>query len=287
MSRITLLFALFFLLTATASAESPVWKISNNTGHLYLAGTIHVLAADDYPLPAAFDRAYQDSKKLVFETDISSLQSADFQQALMQYMTYSDGKTLQTVLSEKTYKELASFMQSRGLPIAMFNAFKPSMVMLAITEAELKRLGMGQAGVDAHFFARATGDNKPRGQLEDALEQVAFLADMGKGQEDAFVRYSLQDIQQLADTMNRLKAAWVKGDLDTLERIALEPMLEEFTAIYNSLLRDRNNNWLPQIIAMLGNRETEMVLVGALHLVGPHGLLEQLEQKGYTVQRMH
>ena len=287
MQKVTVLAVILFYFFSNAQAESPVWKISSSNGYLYLAGTIHVLAAQDYPLPAAFEQAYQDAKTLVFETDISKLQSTAFQQAMLKQMMYSNGQSLKTVLSQQVYSELASFMQSKGLAIEMFVNFKPSMVMLAITEAELKRLGMGQAGVDAHYFAKASRDNKPRGELEDALQQLAFLADLGKDKEDAFVRYSMQDIQQLAPTMNRLKAAWANGDLAELERIALQPLKVEFASIYNSLLRDRNNNWLPQIISMLNNSETEMVLVGALHLVGPHGLLELLEQKGYTVQQMY
>ena len=38
----------------TATAESAVWKVSKGEDYLYLAGTVHVLRASDYPLPREF-----------------------------------------------------------------------------------------------------------------------------------------------------------------------------------------------------------------------------------------
>jgi hypothetical protein len=37
---------------------------------------------------------------------------------------------------------------------------------------------------------------------------------------------------------------------------------------------------------MLRSRETELVLVGALHLVGPEGLIAQLKRRGYRVEQL-
>ena len=81
--------------------------------------------------------------------------------------------------------------------------------------------------------------------------------------------------------------AWARGregDKAALVSLGIEPMQEEFPAIYHSLLVDRNQAWLPQVDAMLQTAETELVLDGALHLVGEDGLLAELARKGYTVQ---
>ena len=37
---------------------------------------------------------------------------------------------------------------------------------------------------------------------------------------------------------------------------------------------------------MAANAEVEFVLVGALHLSGPDGLLLQLEQRGYRIRQL-
>jgi uncharacterized protein YbaP (TraB family) len=46
----------------------------------------------------------------------------------------------------------------------------------------------------------------------------------------------------------------------------------------------RNQAWLPQIQALFGNKEQELVLVGLGHLAGSDGLLALLQQAGYQVE---
>jgi uncharacterized protein YbaP (TraB family) len=61
-------------------------------------------------------------------------------------------------------------------------------------------------------------------------------------------------------------------------------MRKDYPELYQQVLVERNNNWLPQIEAFLKTPETELILVGALHLAGNDGLLAQLRQRGYKVE---
>ena len=78
-------FLVFLLIgfTSPVYAGAPVWKISKDGNVLYLGGTIHLLGVNDYPLPAAFEKAYQQSSLLVFEADIQKLQSPEYQKILL------------------------------------------------------------------------------------------------------------------------------------------------------------------------------------------------------------
>ena len=60
-------------------------------------------------------------------------------------------------------------------------------------------------------------------------------------------------------------------------------MRRDYPALYQDLLVKRNQAWLVKLEQMLKNAGTELVLVGALHLVGREGLLEQLRARGYKV----
>ena len=61
-------------LTARAAwAASSVWAIHGAHSTLYLAGSVHLLPAQDAALPAAFERAYADSAQLVMELDLARL----------------------------------------------------------------------------------------------------------------------------------------------------------------------------------------------------------------------
>ena len=75
---------IFSLICLSTLAETSLWKVSNGDKHIYLGGTFHMLAESDYPLPAEFEDTYQKVNWLVFETDISALESAEFQQQFQQ-----------------------------------------------------------------------------------------------------------------------------------------------------------------------------------------------------------
>src|SRR5256885_6497563 len=46
-----------------------VWKVTNAKAPFYLVGSVHALSPHDYPLPAPYEVALKDSKRLLFEFD--------------------------------------------------------------------------------------------------------------------------------------------------------------------------------------------------------------------------
>lgn len=290
LTKLYYVFSILFLgVVNTASATSSVWQVTdvkNGNNSIYLGGTVHVLTADDYPLPVEFDRAYALADVVVLETDMAKLDSPAFQQTMLSQLSYPKGQDVTQDLSPETYKLLAEFCESRGIGMQVINNFKPSMISLMLTMVELQRFNFTGIGVDKHFYNKAIHDGKTLGQLETAEEQLTFIAGLGKGKEDEYIRYTLEDIKTLPTFMTEMKGAWRNGETQALVELAITPLVDEFPDIYQSLLVQRNNNWLPQIKAMLRNQKTELVLVGALHLVGKDGLLQQLESAGYKVKQL-
>ncbi|HEC20101.1 MAG TPA: TraB/GumN family protein [Gammaproteobacteria bacterium] len=266
-------------------AETSLWRVSDGANVLFLGGTIHVLSKDDYPLPAAFDKAYAQSGKLVFETDVGASQDPAFAQAMMQRMMFTDGNSLKTVLRADVYQQLQAFGAERGLPMQMLERMRPPLAVLTLTFMELQRMGMAGAGVDSYYFHKAQADKKSLGMLETTAEQLDFLVNMGRGRENDFVSYSLRDLRKLAQVMRDMKSAWRDGKPDALAALGMDTMRKDFPAIYQQLLVQRNRNWVPKIDAMLHDPGTELVLVGALHLVGEEGVLAALRAKGYRIQQ--
>ena len=60
-----------------------------------------------------------------------------------------------------------------------------------------------------------------------------------------------------------------------------------FPKVFNTLLTQRNQNWLPMLTGMLSTPETEFVLVGTMHLAGAKSVLSLLEKRGYSVQQLN
>jgi uncharacterized protein YbaP (TraB family) len=63
-------------------------------------------------------------------------------------------------------------------------------------------------------------------------------------------------------------------------------MQRDYPRIYQSLLVERNNNWMPRIKKLLQHPEPKLILVGALHLAGPDGLLAILAGNGYQLEQL-
>jgi len=274
------------LWSAGSIAQTSVWQVSKGDSKIYLAGTIHLLRQQDYPLPAAFEQAFEASQRLYFETDIGAMSDLGLQQHMLEQLTYQDGSTLSSVLSAEAYAALSEYAAGTGIPLAMLQTFKPGLLISTLSVMEFQKLGFTPQGVDAYFFSKSMGKGKHTGELESIDEQIAMLARMGEGYESEFVLYSIRDFAQLGTTIDSMVQAWRQGDTQLLLAEFVEPMLTNTPDLYASLLVERNNNWMPAIEGMFETQDTEFVLVGFAHLVGEHGLITMLQSKGYDVVQL-
>lgn len=282
-----LLFRVLFsivLLLSTVYAESSVWKISDGKHTMYIGGTFHLLRSTDFPLPHEFDDAYRQSDYVVFETDLSQAQSQTFQRALAQKMMLPSGKSLSTILSSKTYKELKGYVDSQGYKIEMFDHMQPWAVMLTLTQLKLSQIGIDQNGVDSYYYQRSLTDHIPQRYLESIEEQRTIITDIGEGEEDAVILQTLRDMKELNSMMAWMVSDWRKGKTERLKRELVDEMRTESPKMYRSVLKLRNEAWMPKLLSMLHEEKRGFVLVGAMHLLGEDGLLEQFQREGYSVE---
>ncbi len=101
------------------------------------------------------------------------------------------------------------------------------------------------------------------------------------------LNYNLADMQRLPELWRSMTEAWRRGDINWMEENIALPMRNDFPAVYQSLLVERNNAWIPQLEAMAKTAQVEFVVVGALHLSGADGLLSQLGARGYRITQLH
>jgi len=273
---------LLLIVSLPAAAQTSLWIISKDGHMLYLGGTVHVLEQADYPLPSEFSQAFARAQKVVFETDIKGTKQAAFAQKMMQQMSLPEGRTLRDVLPEFTYKKLSDYIANQAV-MAQIDELKPAMVVIILFAMEFQRLGMSAIGVDEYFWMRAQQQHKKIAVLETLDEQLAFLVTMGKGNENEFILNSLNELGDTDVMVKELKKVWRAGDEAAMETIMLQELTTTYPRLHQSLLVKRNKNWLPKLEKMLKTNTIELVLVGALHLVGEHGLLQLLRNRGYTV----
>jgi len=268
------------------SADTSVWVATSGANKVYLGGTVHLLRPGDYPLPEEYEQAYTDSERLFFETDVSSMNDMSVQASMLQQLTYSDSRSLNTVLSAEAYESLANHLNSVGMPIMMMEKFKPGLVVSTLQLLEFQKLGFTPQGVDVYFNNRALGDAKTVGELESVQDQINYIANMGEGNESEFILLSLNDLEEISSSIEGLITAWREGDIQALAELFVDDMKSESEDLYNSLLLERNQNWLPIIERMFSEGGNEFVLVGAAHLVGEDGLLSLLQARGYQIEQL-
>jgi hypothetical protein len=280
------LLALGLLGCLSAHAAGPVWAIRGAHNTVYLAGSIHVLPADDTSLPPAFERAYADSAKLVMELDLGKLDPMEAGEWMLEKGALPPGTKLRTVLGEQRYGRVAAAAASLGMNMLGLDLQRPWVVGLEITEYAYSHEGYdADQGVEEQLVARARADGKPTGGLETLPEELAGLVGLPQQDQVRMLDQTLDELQDIKAEMRDIVGAWRRGDAAHLAAL-LSTEYQSFPALYKPLVTDRNQLWLPQLQEMLRGKDNVLVVVGALHVVGEGGLLELLRKQGYTVKQL-
>lgn len=277
--------------SAAVSAQAPVstgkgfiWRIERDGRIGWLVGSLHVLTPDYYPLPEAMQKAFLRSVTLLEETDLSELASPEVIELMRTKAIYTDGETLKSQLSPETYQMTAERVGRFGLSMEAFERMKPWMMTLTLVAAEMKRAGFDPAlGVDRHFYEKSAKLGKKFETLESLASQLELFAGFTPKLQEALLRDTLKSLDAEIGQMQTIAQVWRAGDAATLERIVLAPMMKE-PALYDSLIVNRNRNWVPKIESCLDAGYC-FVVVGAAHLLGPDGLLTALKQRGYAIEQ--
>lgn len=279
---------------AAATKAPPVpllWKVSDHDNEVYLLGSFHLLKPDDYPTSQDVDIAFADAEKLVFEMSPEEMASPGLAAQMQQAALQSDGKTLNDGLPPATIAKLDAWTRANAAMVQNFNLqlFEPWFAGLMVTMIELGKQGLDpKLGLDAHLAARAGKASKPTTGFETGAEQIAFLDGMGREEQLQFLDEALTESEEGREEMRKLHDAWRAGDADTLwNGMALE-MRQRYPQLYRRINVERNDAWLSEIEQRLksGGRDDTLVVVGALHLLGPDGVVEKLRAKGYEVERI-
>lgn len=272
---------------ASQTNQNFLWSVETPTNTVYLLGSIHMLKAEDYPLAQPIQDAFQDAENVVFEVDFSTLRSEEAV-AIMHdsALPDSDEERLQTALSPESYALAQDAATEVGLPIANFNNFEPWFFSITLTVVKLSQLGFsGEYGVDAFLFQQAVNMGKEIIALETTAEQMGIFDSLSIETQQALVEQTIADLEIIETSFEDMRTAWRMGDVDAMEGFILSS-LEDFPDVETALFTQRNQNWLAQIATMLNQDQDYLVVVGAGHLVGETGLVQQLQAGGYTVEQL-
>lgn len=280
--------ALFGIASATAAPPTPLlWKAEGTAGTVYLLGSFHLLKADDYPLHPQVEMAYAQATHVVFEIDPAEMAAPQTMAAIQKLAKFDDGRTLRQAISKDTADKLQAFMGGSEAAMAGSDPFKPWFMGMNLAVGAMTSIGLNpQLGLDQHFMKRAAKDGKPVSGLETAMDQMGALDGAPLDEQEHMLAEALQPAAEMRERILEMHDIWRAGDAARLEELVNSDMAEKTPQMYRLLNRDRNLKWLPQVQAMLGEKQTRLVVVGAMHLIGEDGLVELLRGRGVKVERV-
>lgn len=265
-----------------------MWTLADEDTTIHIFGTVHILKPEIEWRTAAFDEAFDNAGKLVFELD---LHSPEGMQAIGREMIgaamFEDGKKLSDVLSESDLEIVKTAAAELGVPMASLQPTEPWMAALNLANVQWMKDGFDpSSGVEQVLVADALAQEKSFGFLETAELQAAVFDNLEmETQIDMLVEGALT-LDVSGSMLDTLTAEWADGDVAGLGTIAANPDAPGSREFYDALFLNRNAAWVPQIEEMLDEPGTIMIAVGAGHLAGPDSVITMLETKGHSVTRV-
>lgn len=268
---------------ARADSAGPVWSVHRpGGGTVYLAGSVHVLDTARSQLPPAFEMAYRDAERIVMEIDMDDVDPAAAAEFLAANAMIEGGGNLRTLLGAERFARADAEARALGLPLDSVAQLEPWAVALALTQLQLVKLGLDpEQGVEQQLTTRARADGKPIAGLETIEDQLGVLDGLSYADQARFLELTVDEADTMTTELDKMLAAWRRADTAALERLLLDEY-EKMPTLYRPLVTDRNRRWLPQIEALLAREDDTLVVVGAMHLVGPDGLLALLASRNLT-----
>jgi uncharacterized protein len=295
LTRILETFFIFVCLVIPLSLRSAIaenqknflWKVRSETTTVYLLGSIHFMKKEEYPLDKKIEDAFEASHVLAVEANVNDVSKIDMKK-LLETAIYTGSDTLENHISKETYELLKKEFEGLGLPVLIIDKQKPWILALTLTSLELDRLGYDPAyGIDMHFLLEASGKKKIK-ELESIDYQISLLSGFSDKDQEAFLLYTLKDLNSLDKEVDNLIRTWKAGDAKGMESLLVKSIQEDqaLTDVYEKILYERNRDMVSKIEGFLKTAETYFVIIGAGHLVGDRGIIELLRKKGYLIEQM-
>ncbi len=276
--QLILLTALVWWFAFHTEAAS-VWRVSGEKGQiLYLGGSVHGLSRTDYPLPAAYNRAFDASSRLVLEDDPAVSRST--MQKFFKSGLYSKNDNLKNHLDPRSYDYLRRVFGLWHVPEATFQRYRPWMLIMMLWSSSTNPLG-----VEGFLVKRAHASNKPITGLESFHEHMEIISGMSDKQAEMVLLLTFIPQGDKTNEQRQLLGAWRRGDADALARLEFG-YFADVPFLGERLINARNRNWIPKIEGYLRGNKTYFVVAGAGHMGGPDGVLALLRGRGYKIEEI-
>ncbi|HEU0224145.1 MAG TPA: TraB/GumN family protein [Steroidobacteraceae bacterium] len=283
-TRRALALAVLGLAAAAAQARPALWEVEGRANRVFLFGSVHVLPQGGFAIEGPLADAFAEAETVCLEVDASQIPESEIAALTLARAIDPEGRTLFDLLGADADR-VRAMAAAAGVELAPFAPFEPWFVGLTVALVALQQHGYDvEHGVEKIIEEAAGRDGKRRCGLETLDEQLGFLDGLEPGMQHEILLQTLAEAGDIETEMQAMLAAWQEGDTDALAR-QLEEDFRDYPDLDERLIYERNARWADQLEAMLDGDDDVLLVVGALHLVGPRGLPALLERRGLKVRR--
>jgi uncharacterized protein YbaP (TraB family) len=200
-----------------------------------------------------------------------------------QLMLLGDGRLLSDITGQALFEQTAKAIRTRGIPDVVLERMKPWSAAVTLSMPAPEAGGV----LDMQLYQRALQAGKPVFGLESIREQLAIFDDMPEQEQLVLLRDVVENFAEIDAMQSELIEAWLQRDLGTLMAIndaAMQTGDRQQAAEFQDKLIVRRNRLMAERLQPYLEEGRVFVAVGALHLPGEAGLLNLLEERGYTVR---
>ncbi|MFD1884575.1 TraB/GumN family protein [Paenibacillus wenxiniae] len=273
--------------TQAEGGRGFLWEVKHGDNVVDLVGSMHIADDSFYPLRKEYEQAFKEADYLGVEVDISKVGEAQQQQSLKLGM-YQDGSTLKDHIAPATYARLGKVLEQENMKPDALDAFKPWMVELTLVNLQAAKSGYAaSSGVDLYFLKQASERKLPVIELETFDSQLNMLNGFSSELQENNLIAALDSMgkHDQAVTLTDMANMWKSGNdeqlLEMTTNMAPDPEYRQ------AMLTDRNIGMADKIDHYLqqGSGKRYFIVVGAAHYLGQDGIIQLLQNKGYTVTR--
>ncbi len=272
--------------TNASTGRGFLWEVKQGDNKVYLVGSMHIADQSFYPLRKEYEEAFKQSDVLGVEVDISKVTEAD-QQLSLKLGMYDDGSKLQDHIAPETYARLGKVLKENGMEPNALDTFKPWFAELTLATLEATKSGYeATEGIDLHFLQKAAERKLPVVELETFDSQMKMISGFSEELQEKNLNTAIDNIgQSQTQALKDMAEMWKSGNdaqlLELTNSMGTEPEYRK------AMLTDRNIQMVDKINGYLqqGDGKTYFIVIGAGHFLGEDGIVQLLQNKGYTVER--
>ncbi len=285
----------------TADIDPLLWKVEGKNGNtMYLFGTIHVGDERNKQVLDMLKDEISASDAVAAEFDtVAYKEDTNQQLSTVMSMLLNDGTTIKDHMRADLYEKSVKYLTDAGLYMTAYDMYNMGFWnnMLSSTAVRLSSYSTDY-GMEDLVLNEAKSGNKEILELESAQSQTDLISGFSDELQNLLIEAFLDTADTYSDEIKKLHDAWIAGDEDKLSdemEGETEDDDEELTPEQQKLLDDyrkkmyddRNDGMAKKAVEYLESGKNVFFTAGTAHFLGDKGIVKQLTDKGYKVERIH